>query len=312
MMKKTTQTQTVEGAVSPAEALRFAAVAEEVMISPKYRPMGRRGRAAEGPHIGTLREKRLHAAIKLYLCPDEACHERPVADLLAEAGGESAGRGRAMVADILREGQIFEVQTGGFYPLRDKIGWYLTHTPCRVTVVHPIPAVRYLSWIDPQDGSIISRRRSPKRGRVRDVAKELYWLSDFIGDPRFSLRLLLIELEEYRMADGWSRDGKRGSNRYERFPVALLGDVTLSTPADYADYFLPEALRTAAPAGNADAEGGYPPFTAAAYAKLTGIRGKATYSMIHLLERLGMIAEEAERVGRSRSYRVTGREIEKP
>jgi hypothetical protein len=288
-----------EGAVTPAEALRFAAIADEVITSPKYRPSGRDARAAaDAPHIGTLREKRLHAAVKLYLCPDESCHERPVADLLSAEEADRLDKKRRMVADILADGHIFEVQTGGFFPLKEKISWYLTHTPCRVTVVHPIPAVRYLSWINPEDGSIISRRKSPKRGRVRDVAKELYWLSEFIGDPRLSVRLLLLELEEYRMADGWSRDGKRGSNRYERFPTALLGDVTLSTPADYAGYFLPGAL--AAP----DAEGRCPLFTAAEYARLTGIRGKATYSMIHLLERLGLIAEDEERVGRSRGYRV--------
>ena len=72
---------------------------------------------------------------------------------------------------------IFEVQTGGFYPLRKKIEWYLSHTACHITVVHPLPAVRYLSWIDPTDGHIISRRKSPKRGEVKHMAKELYWLS---------------------------------------------------------------------------------------------------------------------------------------
>ena len=302
-MKKTSvQTHTVEGEITPAEAARFSAIADEVISSPKYRMAGRTARKTDGdlPHIGTLREKRLHAAIKLYLCPDETCHERPVADLLASSDGtaQAPEKKRRMVADILTEGNIYEVQTGGFFPLKEKIAWYLTHTPCRITVVHPIPAVRYLSWINPEDGSIISRRRSPKRGRVRDVAKELYWLSEFVGNPRFALRLLLIELEEYRMADGWSRDGKRGSNRYERFPTALLGDVILKTPADYAAYFLPEAL-----AESADGEGNLPRFTASEYARLTGIRGKATYSTIHLLERLGLIQETEERVGRSKTYR---------
>ena len=282
-----------EGAVTPAEALRFAAIAEEVMASPLYR-MGSHASPADAPHIGTLREKRLHAAVKLYLCPDETCHERPVGDLLREDGAKP----RRMVADILTDGHIMEVQTGGFFPLREKIGWYLTHTPCRVTVVHPIPAVKYLSWIDPADGSILSRHKSPKRGMVKDVAKELYWLSDYIGNPRFAVRLLLLELEEYRMADGWSKDRKRGSNRYERFPTALLGDVTLWTPADYATYFLPSAL--SAP----DAEGASPLFTAAAYAKATGIRGKATYSMLRLLEGLALLEETEEKVGRSRGYRV--------
>ena len=281
----------VEGAVSPAEALRFQVIADEVMAS----PLGYAGRCAppeDAPRIGTLREKRLHACIKRYLCPDETCHERPVGDLLRDG----TDKPRRMVADILTDGHVVEVQTGGFFPLREKIGWYLTHTPCRVTVVHPIPAVKYLSWINPEDGSILSRHKSPKRGRVKDVAKELYWLSDFIGDPRVSVRLLLLELEEYRMADGWSKDGKRGSNRYERFPTALLGDVTLRTASDYAAYFLPPALT--AP----DAEGDPPVFTAAAYAKATGIRGKATYSTVHLLEKLGVIRESGEKVGRGKAW----------
>ena len=295
--------QPIEGAVTPAEALRFSAVADEVIRSPKYRMAGRSSRratdrAAEGdPHIGVLREKRLHAAIKLYLCPDEACHERPVADLLFEEGEVSAKK-RRMVADILMDGHILEVQTGGFFPLKEKIAWYLTHTPCRVTVIHPIPAVKYLSWINPEDGSIISRNKSPKRGRVKDVAKELYWVSEFIGNPRFSIRLMLVEVEEYRMADGWGRDGKRGSNRYERFPTALLGDVTLATPADYAAYFLPDSLSLP------DTEGNYPVFTAAEYAKATGIRGRATYGVMHLLEQLRLVREQEEKIGRSKAYRV--------
>lgn len=288
----------VEGVVSPAEALRFSEIAHEVITSPKYRMAGRAPRkgAEDEPHIGTLREKRLHAAVKLYLCADEGCHERLVADLLACE--EDGTKKRRMVADILQDGHIFEVQTGGFYPLKEKIAWYLAHTPCRVTVVHPIPAVKYLSWIQPDDGSILSRNKSPKKGRVKDVAKELYWLSDFIGNPRFSLRILLLELEEYRLADGWGRDGKRGSNRYERFPTALLGDVTLSSPADYAAYFLPLPLCTP------DAEGKYPIFSAAAYAKATGIRGRATYSLLHLLERLGVIRESEEKIGRACAWEV--------
>ena len=280
-----------EGAVTPAEALRFAAIAEEVMASPKYR-MGSHAAPADAPRIGTLREKRLHAAVKRYLCPDETCHERPVGDLLREDGAKP----RRMVADILTDGHIMEVQTGGFFPLKSKVAWYLTHTPCRVTVVHPIPAVKYLSWINPEDGSIISRTKSPKRGRVRDIAKELYWLSEFIGDPRVSVRLLLLELEEYRLADGWSKDKKRGSNRYERFPTALLGDVTLWKAADYASYFLPPALT--APAAEEDP----PTFTAAAYAKATGIRGKAAYSTIHLLEKLELVRESEERMGRAATW----------
>lgn len=270
----------VEGAVSPAEAAAFAGIAEEIMRLPLAGTQGAAG-------IGTLREKRLHLTLKTYLCPDTSTHERPVADLLAEDGRPD----RRMVADVLTDGQIFEIQTGGFYPLRKKIDWYLTHTAYRVTVVHPIAAVRYLSWIDPVSGQIISRTRSPKRGRVRDAAGELYWITDFVGEPRFSIRLLLIGMEEYRMKDGWSRDGKRGSSRYERFPTELYGDVSLASPEDYAAYFLPPLLRDH-------------PFTAADYSKATGIRGRAAYGVIHLLECLGLV-DQAERIGRSQGYRAS-------
>ncbi len=282
----------VEGAVSAAEGLRFASVAEEIMRRPLLSPSAR-VRAADGPHIGTLSEKRLHAAVKYYICPDESCHEK-----LVESLGGSDMKARRIVADILTDGQIVEVQTGGFYPLRDKIAWYFANTDHRVTVVHPVPAVKYLSWIDPQSGDIRSRNRVSKRGRVKDVSRELYWLSDFVGDPRFSIRLLLLEIEEYRMADGWGKDGKRGSNRYERFPTALLGDVTLATADDYATYFLPSDL------SEKDAEGKMPVFTAAEYGRAVSVRGRPVYGVLHLLEKLGIVRVTDEMRGRSKTYIV--------
>ncbi len=271
------------------QALRFARIAEEVMRFPWGNARQDEG---AGVGIGTLGEKRLHATVKRYLCEDITAHERMVGDMAAEVDedGHLIGKKRRMVADILTpDGEIFEVQTGGLYPLRKKIEWYLSHTTCRVTVVCPMASVKYLSWIDPADGQVVSRRKSPKRGQIKHLARELYWISPFIGDPRFCLRVLLLELEEYRLADGWSRDGKRGSNRYDRFPTALLDDVTLATAADYARYFLPDTI----PVGE--------PFTAAMYAKATGIRGKATYSTLRLLCQLGLL-RETEKIGRSMGF----------
>lgn len=277
--------------ISAAEQrLRFTRVAEEVDRMPWGR--ARDGRDT-GAGIGTLGEKRLHATIKRYLYEDVTAHEQVVKDEIADRDGENGltvEKPRRMIADVLTPGgEIFEVQTGGFFPLRAKVEWYLSHTTYRVTVVHPMPAVKYLSWIDPTSGQVISRRKSPKRGQVRQIAKELYWLAPFIGDPRFSLRVLLLELEEYRLADGWGRDGKRGSNRYDRFPTALMEDVTLATAEDYAPYFLPDAI----PYGEA--------FTAATYARATAIRGKATYATLRILCQLGLL-RETDKIGRSMGF----------
>ncbi len=278
------------GNVSPAEQARFSAICETLMRMPWSGKQGTVG-------IGTLREKRLHAAIKAYICPDTACHERSVSSDRDGTDGPPVGRASpGMVADILigdsHNGDIYEIQTGGFFPLKKKVAWYLSMTGCHVTVVHPIPAVKYLTWLDPRDGQVMSRRRSPRRGQVKDVAGELYWLSDYVGHPRFTLCLLFVDLEEYRLKNGWSRDGKRGSARYERFPTALRGRVELSSASDYANAFLPASLSAR-------------PFTAAEYQKASGIRGRAAYGMLHLLVRLGVLAE-AGRIGRAGSFiRVT-------
>jgi hypothetical protein len=93
----------------------------------------------------------------------------------------------------------------------------------------------------------------------------------------------LIEVEEIRLQNGWGRDRKRGSERYDRFAMALCDEVVFSSPADYATLFLPspEAL----PA----------PFTAAEYAKATGIRGMATYTALRMLTELRYLVPAAPR-----------------
>lgn len=272
---------TPPGAVTPAEAAAFARVADEVMRCSLSASQGKNG-------IGTLREKRLHIALKSFISPDPGTHECPIPELAPDNSTPS----RDKVADVLTpDGHIFEIQTGGFYPLKRKIALYLAASDCPVTVVHPIAFNKHLSWIDPADGSILSRAKSPKHGKVTDVARELYWLSDFVGNPRFTLTLLFLDIEEYRLKDGWGKDGKRGASRYERFPTALLGRVDLRTPQDYADWFLPDALGSA-------------PFTAADYSRAARIRGRAAYGMLHLMTRLGYV-EETEKIGRAQGYRRT-------
>lgn len=270
------------GAPTPEEALRFESIAQELMRTSLGSRQGQAG-------IGTLHEKRIHMALKAYFCPDSSCHERPVPAIRADEEASPSSRRNSMVADIrTHDGHIYEIQTGGFYPLKKKVAWYLAHTDDTVTVVHPMPAAKYISWMDPADGQILSRHKSPKCGRVTDIAGELYWLSDFVGHPRFSICLLFLDMEEYRLKNGWGNMGKRGSSRYERFPTALRGRVDLVTPTDYAAYFLPPSLPEV-------------PFTAATYAKLSGIRGRATYGMLHLLVRLSLLAE-AEKQQRSQCY----------
>jgi hypothetical protein len=224
--------------------------------------------------IGTLAEKRLHAVIKRYLCEDEDCHEVGVLNT-------------RYVSDVRIGNEIFEVQTGSFFPMKRKIAHYLEHTDCTVTVVHPIPAVKWISWIDPQTHEISSRARSPKKGTPRDLLPELYHLLPHLGDPRLRFRVLLLEAEDLRLLNGRrSRDRKRGSERYERIPLALLDDLEFSTPSDFS-VFLPDALP--------------PHFTVKEFSALTKIRGRDAYSAVRVLTALGLL-REGERIGRSMGW----------
>ena len=256
-----------------------------------------RSARTEGEGIGTLREKRLHALLKDYMCEDKARQEVRLDDHIIT--GRYPVRDDKIirrdadryVADILTEaGEIIEIQTGGFFPLIKKIDFYLRMTDCRVTVVHPIPARKWLRWIEPDSGKVGERHRSPKHGGVRDVARELYWIAPYLAEPRFSLQLELLEVEEVRLRDGWGRDGKRGSHRYEYIPLALLDEVVLACPEDYAEHFLPNEDTLPSP------------FTAAQYARATGLRGKAAYALLHILTDLGFLAP-ADKIGRAGAWK---------
>ena len=174
--------------------------------------------------IGTQSERLVHSTLKYYLEPDDSCHEIRIG---------------SYVADIFQKetGQIIEIQTKGFDRLRGKIAAFVEEFP--VTVVHPIVREKYLCWVNPETGEVISRRRSPRRGRPTDILPEIYRLPSLQNHPNLSFMALMMDVEEYRLLDGWNRDKKRGSHRMERLPLAIGEMITLRNPEDFAA-LLPE------------------------------------------------------------------------
>ena len=224
--------------------------------------------------IGTLQEKRMHALIKRYLCEDTAAHEVQL--------GESR-----YVSDVRIGNEAYEVQTGSFYPMRRKIDYYLEHTDCLVTVVHPIPRIKWSCRIDAQTLDV-SPRRKVAGGRAQDILPELYHLLPHLGNPRLRIRLLLLEVQDFRLTDP-TQKGRRGvSHRYERVPLSLLGEMELVSPSDYR-VFLPADLPS--------------PFTVKQFSAATKLRGRDAYSAVRVLAALGLLAP-APPVGRAMAFRV--------
>ncbi|NLK74093.1 MAG: hypothetical protein GX288_02240 [Clostridiales bacterium] len=166
--------------------------------------------------IGTLREKTIHSVLKYYLSPKLENQEVKVGKF---------------VADIYDGERIYEIQTRDFSRLRRKLQSYLEFSP--VTIVYPIPHYKYLRWINPETGEISPPRKSPKTGKPYDIFPELYKIKSYLTDPNLSIRIILMDMEEYRYLDGWSKDLKKGSTRCDRIPLNLIKEIHINDLSDY-------------------------------------------------------------------------------
>ena len=230
--------------------------------------------------IGLYAEKRLHSVLKRWVCDDFAAHEQKV------RGRD--GKPTRFVADVLTPaGEIFEIQTGKLYPLLKKIAFYMNETDHTVTLVHPLAAVKYVSWLDPETGEAVKRNKSPRPETVLGGISELRHFLPYLESPRFSVLFPLIEMEEFRLLDGWSKNKKRGSHRYELLPLSLLDVCEIKTRADILQYFphgLPEE------------------FLAKDLKKATRLGGYALYDALAVFEALGAI-ERCGKRGNAYVYR---------
>lgn len=212
--------------------------------------------------IGTLSEKTLHAVLKYYIEPDETYHEIPTC---------------GYVADIRRGDEIIEIQTGNFNVMRRKLESFLPLY--KVTIVYPIPATKWLSWIDETTGEISGKRKSPKRGTPYMAFHELYKIKSFLSNQNLRLRLILVDVEESRLLNGWSYDRKRGSVRHDRIPVGISEELMIERVEDYRMLLPPELLEE---------------FVAKDYARVTKLPLGQAQTALNIMNFLGVV----ERIGK--------------
>lgn len=173
----------------------------------------------EKSQIGTLKEKTVHAVLKNYLETREEFHERKIG---------------SFYADIAREEkitEIIEIQTRNFNLLRKKLEYFLTIT--NVTIVYPIPYTKWLQWIDTETGEISNRRKSPRKGNACMILPELYKIKEYLKHSNMKIHIFLIDMEETRLLNGWSKDKKKGSARYDRIPIEIKAEFKIHSSNDY-------------------------------------------------------------------------------
>ena len=169
------------------------------------------------PHVGTLREKPLHAALKQWCARPGDRIEVPV---------------DGFVIDLVRDdGLLVEIQTRGFGAMKRKLAALLEGHA--VHVVHPIAVERTIVKIG-DGGEVLSRRRSPKRGTALDVFAELVSWPQLVAHPGLTLEVLLTREEEVRRFDGTKAWRRKGWVVDERRLVEVVDRVAIDSPASLA------------------------------------------------------------------------------
>lgn len=174
--------------------------------------------------IGTLGEKSIHAILKYYYAPDDRYHEQKLGNY---------------VADIMVDGEVIEIQTRNFNTMRDKLKCFLADHD--VTIIYPLTYIKWLSWVDPETGEVSKKHKSPKKGTIYAIMRELYRIKMFLLDPHIHFAICMINVEETRILNGWSKDKKRGSEREDGIPTEIIDEIRFDL-ADGYEQFLPDTL----------------------------------------------------------------------
>lgn len=226
---------------------------------------------SDGDGIGTYNEKRFHRIFKRLVSEDANCYEVKIGKY---------------VADVLCDGHITEIQTTAFSRLAPKIEFYLANTDYTVSVVIPMIASKKIIRADRETGEIKYIRRSPRVDREAEVFRHLYYIREYLSDPRLLIHIAMVDVEEYRYSD---RQRYRREGRYDNDirPVSLNRELVLRGRDDYKR-FVPDILK--------DVE-----FDAASYSAQTKLRGREAYSALNTLYSLQLISRREE--GRKYLYR---------
>ncbi|MBQ4283034.1 MAG: hypothetical protein IJB96_03800 [Lachnospira sp.] len=229
------------------------------------------GKRHDDKGIGTLAEKSVHGVLKHFFEPNEDYHE------VAMEG---------YFADIYGPNGVVEIQTRSFARLSDKLNVFLQYYP--VTVVYPIAANTWVSKFNGTTGEVLSRRKSPQHLTVYDAFYELYNIRECLGHESLTVKLVFMDVEEYRLSTRSRKVGRKRTDKYDRIPLGITEIVTLECREDYVQ-FVPYELEEE--------------FTVAEFAKEAHISCDKSSIVVNFLCKIDVLKRVGKR-GRSYIYSV--------
>ena len=151
--------------------------------------------------FSTLNESNLHNSLKILY------QELYEGQIEVEQDGH--------VYDIVtKNGNIIEIQTKNLAKLLPKI-LDTIEKGHNVKLVHPIPLTTRIELRDECD-TLISKRKSPKKGCIYDIFRELTGIYPLMTNPHFSLEVIEIEMTEERVRTTAPVQSKNSRRRFRR------------------------------------------------------------------------------------------------
>ncbi len=219
--------------------------------------------------IGELNERPLHAALKHWY---------------SEPGDRLEVPMDGYVIDIVRDDLLIEIQTRHFSAIRQKIADLSQHH--RLRLVYPIAHEKWLIKRSVAEGESITRRKSPKRGRVEDLFGELVSFPSLVSNDNFTLEVLLTREEEVRRHEPGRAWRRRGWVTEERRLLDVAGRHVFETPRAVGG-LLPDTLPDE--------------FTTADIAEAMSVRRRLAQQAAYCLRTMGLIESVGKR-GRAILY----------
>jgi hypothetical protein len=143
------------------------------------------------------------------------------------------------IIDVIKKTGLIEIQTKHFLRIKPKLKKLLRKYD--IKLVYNIPLIKWIIKID-ENGNIISRRKSTKKGNLFHLFDELIYLVDIISNPNFSLEIVITEEEEIRRDDGKGSWRRKGISIIDRKLVRIIEKTNMERKSDYLE-ILPGSLK---------------------------------------------------------------------
>lgn len=190
------------------------------------------------------------------------------------------------IIDMVRDELLIEIQTQNFSAIKNKLIRLCKNHKLRL--IYPIAAEKWITTLAEDNINVLSKRKSPKKGRIEDVFDELLRMPTIINEKKFQFVVLMTKQEEIRCNNGQGSWRRKGISIADRKLVDVIDIYHFQSKEDFLS-LLPKNLTS--------------PFTNKELGKALNISTPKATKITYTLKHMGAI-KEAGKVGRQLIFEI--------